>query len=106
MTIACAPEKGAQGYRVEVTGTVKDSRMRALRGTEGAPNSLLLEGDIQADGTARFNVSGHTGDPKFTVGNVATSTPYAYTVKAKFDGAGGIGVRQELRPCRVHFSKL
>lgn len=106
VTIACAPEKGAQGYRVEVTGTVKDSRMRALRGTEGAPNSLLLEGDIQADGTARFNVSGHTGDPKFTVGNVATSTPYAYTVKAKFDGASGIGVRQELRPCKVHFSKL
>jgi len=105
VAIVCAAERGAQGYRIDLPGQVKDRQFRAARGGEGAPDSLVMEGNIQPDGSARFTVNGRTGDPKYAVGGVAKSTPYSYTVKAKFEGASGSGLRQELRPCEVRFSK-
>jgi len=106
VTIVCAAAKGAQGYRIEFAGQVRNGRRRATRGAEGAPESLVMEGDIQADGNAQFIVNGRTGDARFTVGSTAANTPYTYTVKAKFDGANGVGTRQQLRPCDVLFAKL
>ena len=44
---------------------MKDGFLRGVHGTEGTANSLLLQGVIQPDGSAKLDVKGLTGDPKF-----------------------------------------
>jgi class 3 adenylate cyclase len=105
VTITCPAGESAQGYRIEFPGRVKDGALRAVRGVEGSPDSLRLEGDIKPDGSALLVAHGRTGDPKYSVGGVAASTPYSFTVKAQFEGSSGVGKRQEMRPCEVRFTK-
>ena len=103
--IVCPAGESARGYRIEFPGRVKDGTLHAVRGAEGSPDSLRMEGEIKPDGSALFVANGRTGDPKYSVGGVVSSTPYMFTVKAQFDGSSGIGKRQELRPCDVRFAK-
>ena len=103
--IVCPSGESAQGYRIAFPGRVKDGALRAVRGAEGSPDSLRMEGEIKPDGSALLVAHGRTGDPKYSVGGVAASTPYSFTVKAQFDGSSGVGKRQEMRPCEVRFTK-
>jgi hypothetical protein len=105
VTIACPAGESAQGYRIAFPGRVKDGALRAVRGAEGSPDSLRMEGEIKPDGSALLIAHGRTGDPKYSVGGVAASTPYSFTVKAQFEGSSGVGKRQEMRPCEVRFTK-
>ena len=105
VAITCPAGESARGYRIEFPGRVKDGAMRAVRGVEGSPDSLRMEGDIKPDGSALPVAHGRTGDPKYSVGGVAASTQYNFTVKAQFEGTTGVGRRQELRPCEVRFTK-
>ena len=96
---------GAFGYRLEFVAQVKDGVLRGEHGTEGGAGWLRLQGPIQADGSAKLDANGLTGDPKFSVRNVGRASPYAYQVEARFEGSRGTGHRLQNRVCDLTFAK-
>jgi hypothetical protein len=94
-----------KGYTLKFFVDVVDGRLTGQRGQAGKPDSLSLDGFIQADGTAEINANGLTGSPEYTVGHVAPSTPYAYRLRGTFSKGSGKATRIELRPCEASFFK-
>jgi hypothetical protein len=82
---------GAFDYTLQFTAQVKSGVLHGIRGTEGKPSSLVLDGSIQPDGSAKFAAKGLTGDSDFS--KVKSGTPYGYDVTATFKGARGTGTR-------------
>ena len=93
------------GYVYELVAQVKDGYLRGEQGTEGAPGSLKLHGEIQPDGSARLDAKGLTGDPKYNVKGVSSGVPYSYQVAARFEGSRGTGRRLQLRACDLTFTR-
>jgi class 3 adenylate cyclase len=98
-------EDGASGYRLSFAVEVMDGVLRGENGTQGEPDSLLMQGDIQSDGSALLRVIGRTGDPRYAIQRAAKGSPYAYQVEARFAGSHGTGRRLQLRPCQLSFDK-
>jgi hypothetical protein len=96
---------GALGYTYVFVAAVKDGLLRGEYGTLGNPASLLLQGRIRPDGSARLDAKGHTGNPKYAVKGVQSATPYQYQVEAQFEGAHGSGRRTQTRSCILTFAK-
>ncbi len=96
-------DDGALGYRYEFMAQVKDGLLRGDQGTEGTAGWLRLQGKIEADGTARFDAKGLTGDPKYNLKSVRKGAPYEFQVAARFVGSRGTGLRLQLRPCVLTF---
>ena len=106
VTIDCPKHSdGALGYVYELVAQVKDGYLRGEQGTEGAPGSLKLQGEIQPDGSARLDAKGLTGDPKYNVKGVSSGVPYSYQVAARFEGPRGTGRRLQLRACELTFTR-
>jgi hypothetical protein len=97
--------KVAKGYTSKFVGDVREGRLTGQQGQVGRPSSLTMVGSIQADGTAQLKVSGLTGDPEFTVGQVQPSTPFGFTMRGSFTQFKGKAQRVELRPCEATFLK-
>jgi hypothetical protein len=103
-TLTCATmSDGTKGYIFEFPATVHGGQMHGEHGTRGQADWLQVNGPIQADGSATLLVNGLTGDVNYTVGRVATATPYRYHVTAHFDATQGLGQRVELRACTLRF---
>ena len=109
VTLVCAEYKdsgaGAKGYTFRFLAQVKDGVLEAQHGKQGEPGSLHYRGQILADGSAEIQGNGFTGNPDYAVAQVAKSTPYAYRLKAKFEGNRGSATRLDLRQCEATFVK-
>ena len=107
VTIDCPKATdGALGYTKAFVAQVKDGVLRGEAGTEGTPNWLRVQGEIQADGRAKFDANGLTGDPKFSSLAAPKGVPYAYQIAARFEGSRGTGVgRLRARDCDVTFAR-
>ena len=97
---------GALGYVFDFVAEVKDGFLRGERAAEGPAGEIRIQGNIQPDGTAKFEVKGTTGDPKYLLKGGRTGTPYGYDVAARFEGSRGTGRRLQLRPCVLTFTRL
>jgi hypothetical protein len=84
---------------------VSEGNLRGVRRQPGQEGYMELTGRIAPDGSAALVANGLTGDPATSVGRVKRTTPYSYTVRAKFDERSGTGTRNELRPCALGFVK-
>ena len=105
-TVSCEASRDALGYSFRFVSEVKDGNLRGLHGTEGQPSSLLIEGKIDADGTAKLYATGRTGSKEYVPGrDTPRGTEYSYNIKAQFKGTTGTGTRVEGRPCSFHFEK-
>ena len=78
---------------------VPDGNFQGQHGSDGKPDSLALNGNIQPDGSVALYAQGLTGDPRFTPGKVPPGSPIAYHIQVKFDGSSGARSRTEQRPC-------
>jgi hypothetical protein len=97
---------GAFGYVIGLVAEVKDGYLRGEKAAEGAAGEIRIEGLIQPDGTAKFEVKGSTGDePKVLLKGVRTRTPYGYDVAARFEGSRGTGRRLQHRACVLTFTR-
>jgi adenylate cyclase len=95
---------GAFGYVIGLVAEVKDGYLRGEKAAEGRAGEIRIEGLIQPDGTAKFEVKGGTGDdPKFLLKGGRTRTPYSYDVAARFEGSRGTGRRLQHRVCVLTF---
>jgi hypothetical protein len=90
---------------MEFLAQVRDGVLRGDYGTEGAPGSLRLQGEILPDGSARLDAKGLTGDPRFNLQGAPRGVPYGYQVAARFEGTRGTGRRMQVRPCDLTFVK-
>jgi hypothetical protein len=97
---------GASGFVYQFTAEVKNGMLHGEYGRLGKPASLTLVGKLEPDGNALLQAHGLTGNPGYSVGRVAGSTPFAYHVKAHFEASHGTGTRIEVRPCDYDFKKL
>jgi hypothetical protein len=100
----CSPHENMPGYHNEYQMVVQNGFARARWGTEGAVDSLLLNGQIRPDGTATMVANGLTGRPR-TPAESPAGTFFGYTVSATFFGNKGVGNRKVSRPCTFTFAK-
>jgi hypothetical protein len=105
-TVSCEASRGALGYSYRFVREVKDGKLHGLHGTEGQPSSLLIEGNIDDEGTAKFYATGRTGSKEYVPGrDTPRGTEYSYNIEAHFKGVKGTGTRVEGRPCSFQFEK-
>jgi hypothetical protein len=101
---ADAPD-GARGYKWLFTAQVQDGALLGQYHQPGTVPSGTLSGKIQPDGDALLSMTGLTGNPNASVGQVDRGTPFHYTATAHFDGDHGTGKRNESRVCTLNFLK-
>jgi hypothetical protein len=105
-TVSCENARDALGYSFRFVSVVKDGNLRGLHGTEGEPSSLLIEGKIDGDGSAKLYATGRTGSKEYVPGrDTPRGTEYSYSIDAHFKGSKGTGTRVEGRPCSFTFEK-
>jgi hypothetical protein len=95
----------ALGYTFHFLAQVKNGVLHGEHGTKGVPTWLEIDGKIQPDGAADLHANGLTNRPAYSLRNVETGTPYAYQVRAHFEGARGTGSRVGGRICNYSFVK-
>jgi len=108
VTMACptnTEESAARGYKRQFPARVKDGVLTGEDGTAGGPGWLRIAGTIGADGSARLDARGRTGNPEYAVDHPPQSSPYTFHVEARFDGAHGTGRRIEARVCSFAFDR-
>jgi hypothetical protein len=105
-TVSCQGARDALGYSFRFVSEVKNGNFRGLHGTEGKPSSLLIEGTVSADGSAKLYATGRTGSKEYVPGrDTPRGTEYNYSIEAHFNGTTGTGSRVEGRPCSLQFEK-
>ncbi len=108
VTMSCpnnTEKSAARGYKRQFPAQVKDGVLQGEIGSAESAGWLRVEGRIGADGNALFDAHGRTGDPDFAVNQPPPSSPYAFHVEARFEGARGSGRRLEQRVCNFTFER-
>src|ERR1700683_2603745 len=105
-TVSCEGARDALGYSYRFVSELKDGHFRGLHGTEGKRSSLLIEGTVSADGSAKLYATGRTGSKEYVPGrDTPRGTEYSYSIEAHFKATTGTGTRIEGRPCSFQFEK-
>ena len=108
VTMTCpnnTEKSAARGYKRQFPAQVKDGVLRGEIGAAESAGWLRIEGPIAADGSARLDAHGRTGDPDHAAAHPPPSSPYAFHIDARFDGAQGSGRRLEQRVCNFVFER-
>jgi len=108
VTMTCpnnTEKSAARGYKRQFPAQVKDGVLRGEIGVADSAGWLRIEGPIGADGSARLDAHGRTGDPDYAAAHPPPSSPYAFHIDARFDGAHGSGRRLEQRACNFVFER-
>jgi len=108
VTMSCpnnTEKSAARGYKRQFPAQVKDGVLRGEIGVAESAGWLRIEGPIGADGSARLDAHGRTGDPDYAVAHPPPSSPYSFHIDARFDGARGSGHRLEQRVCDFAFER-
>ena len=108
VTMTCpnnTEKSAARGYKRQFPAQVKDGVLRGEIGAADSAGWLRIEGPIGADGSARLDARGRTGDPDYAAAHPPPSSPYSYHIDARFEGARGNGRRLEQRVCNFDFER-
>ena len=95
----------ARGYKRQFPALVKDGVLRGEIGVADSAGWLRIEGPIGADGSARLDAKGRTGDPDHAVQHPPPSSPYSFHIDARFEATRGTGRRLEQRVCNFVFER-
>jgi len=108
VTMSCpsnTEKSAARGYKRQFPAQVKGGVLRGEIGVAESAGWLRIEGPIGADGSARLDAQGRTGEPDYAAAHPPPSSPYAFHIDARFDGARGSGSRVEQRVCSFVFER-
>jgi hypothetical protein len=108
VTMTCpnnTEKSAARGYKRQFPAQVKNGVLRGEIGVAESAGWLRIEGPIGADGNAGLDARGRTGDPDYAAQHPPPSSPYAYHIDARFEGARGSGRRLEQRVCNFAFER-
>jgi hypothetical protein len=96
----------ADAYKISFPVTIKNSKLEGAV-LNPAPNSgLRYSGTLDASGKILIAAEGFTGNPKNTLGNSPSGTPYKYSLEGNFTPTNGVARRIEDRPCEARFTRL
>jgi hypothetical protein len=102
--LTCEDTDKSSGYTYTFRSAIKNSELHGEKGKNGKPGWLLMEGKIDADGTAKLNVDGIVANAN-AAGGRASGTEYHYQIDANFTLDAGSGKRTKGRACTVEFTK-
>jgi TolB-like protein len=106
VTLVCPRHTdGALGYSYQFVAQVKDGVFHGQYGTTGIAPFVVLDGEINPNGSAIISANGLTGDPKYNVNRTQKNISYSYHIDASFAGSRGTGKRIETRICDLTFVK-
>ncbi len=108
VTMTCpnnTEKSAARGYKRHFPARIQDGVLRGEIGTADSAGWLRIDGRIGANGNALLDARGRTGDPEYAVNQPPQSSPYAYCIEARFEGARGNGRRLEQRVCDFAFER-
>ncbi|MCK1359324.1 caspase family protein [Bradyrhizobium sp. 199] len=105
VTVNCVGAGKALGYTRALSGTVANGVFHAEDLDQRTNSTLVIDGQIPADGKTTLTARGLTGPSAYTINNSAPGSPYAYTIDAQFERTRGSGKRNEARACNLVFVK-
>ena len=108
VTMTCpdnTEKSAARGYKRQFPAQVKNGVLQGEIGVAESAGWLRIEGPIDADGSARLDARGRTGEPDFAVQHPPPSSPYSFHIDARFEAARGSGRRLEQRACNFVFER-
>jgi Caspase domain len=107
--LVCPTEGVAGGYVFRFPAQISHGAIHGEYGTLGEPGSLLLEGEINAEGVGLLKAAGRTGRRENNIQsfkNADPGTPYKYPIMAHFEESAGTGSRADgLRTCNYTFRR-
>jgi hypothetical protein len=109
--LTCPAKGSTEGYTWQFVSVVKGNNLHGEHGTAGEPGYLQIDGQINADGTARLTANGVVASRQYARGVFAhKGEDYSYNVKAQFKDNEGSGQRDEGlgivgRPCTFEFAR-
>ncbi len=108
--MACEASTHMPAYRWEFSSVINDGSFHGQHGEEGGPGYLVVDGPINADGSAKLHAKGTVQAGKAGLVTQLKGNKYDYNIEAKFTDTSGTGKRDEGagilgRPCSFEFTK-
>ncbi len=94
-TMACEASTYMPAYRWTFVSDIKDGNYHGQHGEEGGPGYLIVDGPINADGSARLHAKGTVQKGKAGLVTQMKGNKYDYYIDARFTDTAGTGKRDE-----------
>jgi len=109
-TMSCDASEHMPAYKWAFASTITDGTFHGQHGEEHGPGYMVMDGPINADGSAKLHAKGTVQAGKAGLVTQLKGNKYDYYVAAKFSGNTGTGTRDVGagilgRPCTFNFTK-
>jgi hypothetical protein len=109
-TMACDASEHMPAYKWQFVSTIASGTFHGQHGEEHGPGYMVMDGPINADGSAKLHAKGTVQAGKAGLVTQLKGNKYDYYVEAKFTSTTGTGKRDEGagilgRPCSFEFTK-
>jgi len=109
-TMACDASEHMPAYQWTFQSTIANGVLHAQHGEEHGPGYLVIDGPINADGSAKLHAKGTVQAGKAGLVTAMKGNKYDYNIEAKFGDTTGTGKRDAGagilgRPCDFAFTK-
>jgi hypothetical protein len=106
----CDASEHMPAYKWTFISTITNGAFHGQHGEEGGPGYMVIDGPINADGSAKLHAKGTVQSGKAGLITQMKGNKYDYYVEAKFTDTAGTGKRDEGagllgRPCSFEFTK-
>lgn len=108
--MSCEASEHMPAYSWTFAGTITNGAFHGQHGEEGGPGYLIVDGPINADGSAKLHAKGTVQKGKAGLVTQLKGNKYDYYIEARFTETSGTGKRDEGagilgRPCTFAFTK-
>jgi len=108
--MACDASAHMPAYKWTFASTIANGNYHGQHGEQGGPGYMVMDGPINADGSAKLHAKGSVQAGKAGLVTELKGNKYDYYVEAKFNETTGAGKRDEGagilgRPCSFEFTK-
>jgi hypothetical protein len=109
-TMSCDASNYMPAYKWKFESTIASGSFHGQHGEEHGPGYLVIDGPINADGSAKLHAKGTVQAGKAGLVTQLKGNKYDYYIEAKFTATAGTGKRDEGagilgRPCSFEFTK-
>ena len=109
-SMACDASEHMPAYKWTFVSMIANSNYHGQHGEQGGPGYMVMDGPINADGSAKLHAKGTVQAGKAGIVTQLKGNKYDYYVEAKFTDTRGTGTRDVGagilgRPCSFEFNK-
>ena len=110
INMSCDASEHMPAYSWTFAGMITNGAFHGQHGEEGGPGYLVVDGPVNADGSAKLHAKGTVQKGKAGLVTQLKGNKYDYYIEAKFTENSGTGKRDEGagilgRPCSFEFNK-